>query len=138
MENINSITSLQEAIRELEIRQAEEERQMKHQFNLAYESIKPVNLILSTFKEAAESQDLKNNVINTSVGLVAGYVSKTVFEGVTDSPLKKLFGSAIMFGITNIITKNPQAVKALGQGVLKMVRISRNGVEQEINQTEEL
>jgi F0F1-type ATP synthase membrane subunit c/vacuolar-type H+-ATPase subunit K len=95
---------------------------MKKEFHQAYESMKPINLIKSTFKEVAQSQEIKDNLINTGVGLAAGYVSKALFEGVTHSPLRKLLGTALMFGITNVITKNPEAVKTVTNGIFVFIK----------------
>lgn len=127
MQKINSITDLREAILELESRQAEEEKIMRGQFNLTYESLKPLNLIKSTFKEAALSVDLKDNIVNSTVGLVAGFLSKKIFEGVSRNPLKKLLGTALMFGITNIVTKNPETVKKAGKKIFEIIRPEHNG-----------
>lgn len=88
MKTINSTSELTEAILLLETRQADQGIQLREQFNLTYESLKPLNLIKSTFREAASSRELKDNIINTGTGLVAGYLSKKLFEGVSHSPLK--------------------------------------------------
>jgi len=122
MQNIFTETDLRVAILQLEIKQAEEAKLLKAQALKAYESIKPVNLIRNTFMEAAESQDLQDNLINASVGLTAGYISKLLFQGVTNSPVKKFLGTAIMFGIKNVVAQNPEAVKSLGKGFFKIIR----------------
>lgn len=121
MGKITSETDLRTAIIELENKQAEEGRLLKEQFHLVYESIKPLNLIKSTFKEAVGSKDLKDDVINTSVGLTAGYITKAVFEGVTRGPLRKVLGTALMFGIKTIVAKNPGAVKSFSQFIFNKV-----------------
>jgi hypothetical protein len=121
MQKINSLTGLREAIFQLEIRQAEEAKALKEQFHLAYNSIKPINLIKSTFKEVAQSRELKDNIVNTSVGLSAGYLSKVLFQGASKNPLKKLLGSVLMFGITNLVTKHPDTIKTVGQNFLKII-----------------
>jgi hypothetical protein len=115
MQNIHSIIDLREAILNLEIKQAEEGILLKEQFHLAYESIKPLNLIKSTFREAVGSKDLKDEVINASVGATAGYISKAVFEVATSGPLRKILGTALMFGIKTIVARHPEAVKSIGQ-----------------------
>jgi hypothetical protein len=115
MQNIHSIIDLREAILKLEIKQAEEGILLKEQFHLAYESIKPLNLIKSTFREAVGSKDLKDEVINASVGATAGYISKAVFEVATSGPLRKILGTALMFGIKTIVARHPEAVKSIGQ-----------------------
>ncbi len=111
MKKINSPSELTEAILLLETRQAEQGKLLLDQFHLTYDSLKPLNLIKSTFKDAAESSELKDNFINTSKGLIVGYLSKLIFEGASKNSLKKMFGSIIMFGITNLVTRNSDSVK---------------------------
>jgi len=120
MQKIDSSLALRNAIVQLESTQAVEEKIVKAQFHLAYESMKPINLIKSSFNEVVASQEIKEKVLTATAGLVAGYVSKKLFEGATHSPLRKLFGTALMFGITEVVTKNPDVVKALGKGILRM------------------
>ena len=115
---------LSEAILVLESRQAEEAKQLKKHFQLLQESVKPINLIKNTFKNITESRDLKENVISNSVGLATGFVSKKLFVGASHNPLKKLLGTIIMFGITNIISKNAGTIKSVGGMVIKKL-ISR-------------
>lgn len=126
MQKINSETDLRDAILQLERKRADEGIMLKEQFDLALDSVKPINLIKSTFKKAVASRDLRDNILNTSVGLTAGYLSKILFVSVMKSPLKKLLGTALMFGITNIVARNPEAVKSLGKGFFKMIR-SKSG-----------
>jgi len=122
MQNIITETDLRAAILLLESRQAEEGKLLKAQFLVAVESIKPINLIRSTLMEAAESTDLQDNLINSTIGLSAGYLSKILFQGVSSSPLKKILGTALMFGIKNLVAQNPELVKSLGRGLFKIVR----------------
>ena len=121
MQKINSEAELRTAIVQLEIRQAEEGRLLKEQFQLVYESIKPINLIRSTLKDAVASRGLKEDVLNASVGLSAGYISKAVFEGVTSSPFKKIIGTALMFGIKNVVARNPETIKTIGRFVFQHI-----------------
>lgn len=134
MKTINSTSELTEAILLLETRQADQGIQLREQFNLTYESLKPLNLIKSTFREAASSRELKDNIINTGTGLVAGYLSKKLFEGVSHSPLKKILGSALMFGITNMVSRNPETMKSLGQKFLN--GISFKPVDKNVNRND--
>ncbi|NUO00576.1 MAG: hypothetical protein HUU01_08170 [Saprospiraceae bacterium] len=122
MQIINSAADLRVAILQLESLQNVEREELKMQFNLAYESIKPINLIKSTFKEVGEYQGLTDQIISTSTGLVVGYLSKVLFERTSDSPAKKLFGTVLQFGITNLIANNPDAVKTVATGIIKIVK----------------
>ena len=122
MQKITSESELRIAIMFLESQQVEQGKQLKAQVQLAYESIKPINLAISALKEVATSSELQHNLFSTSVGVGAGYISKVLFQGVTNSPLRKLLGSALMFGITNLVTKNPDVLKSLVAGIFNMIR----------------
>ncbi len=122
MQKINSTAALRDAILQLEIQKDIDEKLLKEQFHLAQESIKPINLLKSVFKEVTTSPDVKDQIIGTSAGLTAGYISKKLFEGVTRGPFTKLIGSAIMLGITKVVAKNPETVRSLGNSFFKMLR----------------
>lgn len=120
MERISTSAELRAAILYLEDKQIREGIELRNQFNVAYESLKPINLIRSVFVEAAGSSDLQNNLISNSLGVTAGYLSKFLFEGAMRSPLQKLIGTAVMFGVKNIIIKNPEAIKAMGKRIFSI------------------
>ena len=121
MQKIDSRNSLREAILILELKQAAEGEALKEQFQVAYKTMKPVNLLISTLKEAAASSELKANLLNTVVSLSAGYLAKVVVQGVTRGPLKKLVGNAAMLSVTNAIAQNPEVVQTLGRGIFSLI-----------------
>jgi hypothetical protein len=122
MQRINSTTNIKDLILQLENRQVVELKLLREQLSLTYESIKPINLVRNTFKEVVASEELTDNIVNTSVGLAAGYVSKTLFERASHSPFRKLLGTALLFGITNLVSKNPHTVKSIGTDFLNIVK----------------
>ena len=126
MGKINSETDLREAIVQLESKWADDGQKVKEQFFYTIESIKPINLIKSTFKDAVASPDLKDKILTTSVGLTAGFLTKLLFQGITKSPVKRLIGTTLMFGITKLVARNPETVRSLGKGLLNMIR-SKSG-----------
>lgn len=126
MQKTDSDTSIKDAIIELKLRQEEDGRLLKEQFNRAFDSIQPINIIKNTIKEVAASDELKDDILNTSVGLVVGYLSQKLLKDVSISPLKKLFVTAVLFGITNIVAKHPEKVKAFGSNLWRMIRNKSN------------
>lgn len=122
MEKLNAETSLRDMITQLEHQQSERCDAVKEQLHSAYESLKPVNLLVSTLKDVTSSIDLKGNLLNTAIGLSSGFVSKKLFEGVSKSPFKRLIGSALMFGVMNLVTKNPETLKSVGDKLLNVFR----------------
>jgi len=122
MQTIITESDLRVAILQLESRQAEEAKLMKAQFLVAAESIKPINLIKSAFIEATESEDLQDNLINSTIGLSAGYISKMLFQSISNSPLRKILGTAVMFGIKNLVAQNPEAIRRGGRIFFRIIR----------------
>lgn len=123
MDNINSHDELKQAILELESKQAEEAKLLKAQFHEAYSSMQPINILKNTLKQAARSEDLKDKILNTSVGLTTGFALKQLFKGVVSkSPIGRIFGNLLMFGVTNLVAKNPEAIKTMGNKLLNKIR----------------
>jgi hypothetical protein len=126
MQKINSGTDIRQLILQLEIQQGVELKLLREQLHLTYESIKPINLVRNTFKEVVASEELTDNIVNTSVGLAAGYVSKTLFEKASHSPFRKLMGTALLFGVTNLVAKHPHTVKSIGTDFVNIVKYQFN------------
>lgn len=121
MEKINSEVKLKEAIDKLKRRLDEEEIILRKQFILTCESMKPANLIKSAFKEVAASSEINKYTLNTSVGLIAGYLSKKIFVNVSHSLLRNFLGIALQFGITNLVSNNPEGVKSVINGLKNFI-----------------
>lgn len=122
MQKIITEADLRLAILQLEGKQTQERILMKEQFLITVETLKPINLIKSTLLEAAESEDLQDNFLNAALGLSAGYVSKMMFQGKSGGPVRKILGTALMFGIKNLIAQNPETVKKWGGLFFTLVR----------------
>ena len=115
MQNINSTTDLKKAIQILEIEQAFNELLLTDQLNITYESFKPANLIKSKIIEMTSSTSLINNVLGATVGLATGYLTKKVFIGTSVNIFRKLFGSVLQLGVTQLVAHHPEAIKSVGQ-----------------------
>jgi hypothetical protein len=131
MQKINSEDGLRDAILQLESERAEEGKKLRSQLDLAYESVKPANLVKSVFKGAAGSQDLKEHLLNAAVGLTAGYLAKRLVVGDESSPFKRLLGALLSLGVTMVVAKNPEAVKEFGKKILNRISGHPDGSEDE-------
>lgn len=112
MAKITSASELRERIQQLEIKQVEDMRLMKEQLLVTYESMKPYNIIKSSVKDFAQSPNLKGDVINATLGLAAGYLSKKVVIGSTHNPIKKVLGAFLELAISNAVSKNSEGIKS--------------------------
>lgn len=106
MEQYNETDILNTRIALLEIRQAEELKILKEQFQLTYESIKPINLIKHAFSEMTNSAEIKGNILSNVIGLSTGYLSRKVLLGSTHNPIKRILGSILQYAVANIVTKS--------------------------------
>jgi hypothetical protein len=122
MTNKFTETNLDAAILALEIQQIEQAKQLKTELQNAWESVQPVNLIKNTLEQVNNSSELKDNLWNTAVGLGAVFLTKKVFVARAASPAKKIIGAALMFGITNLVAKNPGVVRAMATGIVGLLR----------------
>lgn len=113
MKKISSIAELQESILLLEIQQEYEVQLLKDQFKTTYESLKPINLIKDTLSELSDLSEFKENLLDTSLSLVAGYFSKKIIVGSSNNPFKQILGSLIQMGVTNIVSKNADSIKSV-------------------------
>ena len=124
MNKINQTEALNKTIAALQEKKEIEFSLLKEQFQITYESLKPINLIKSTLANVASSPELKNNVLNNVIGLTTGYISKKVILGNTRNPIKILLGSLFQFAVANVVSKHTESLKSTGENILK--RIFRN------------
>lgn len=111
MEKINETTALRNSIILLKAKQAEELQLLKEQMHLTYETLKPLNLIKNTFKQAVASPEIKNGLVNNAIGLATGYLSKKVLVGATHNPFKKILGAIIEFSVASYVAKRADNFK---------------------------
>jgi hypothetical protein len=121
MQTITSISELKNAIQLLESEQDIKVQVLKKQFYLVYESFKPVNLITGTLNDIAKSPFLIDNIAGTAIGLVSGFLTKKIFIGASGSMIRKLLGSILQFGVTNVVAQNSDFIKSLGQFIFQKV-----------------
>jgi hypothetical protein len=118
MQTITSVAGLKNSILLLEAEQSIKGQLLKDQVFLTYESLKPVNLIKHTLKEISSSPYLIDNISGSAMGLLSGFLSRKIFVGTSGNLIKKLIGSVLQFGITNIVAQNSDVIKSVGQTVL--------------------
>jgi hypothetical protein len=119
MQNITSVAGLKNAIQVLEVDQSVKGRLLKEQVYLIYESLKPINILRNSLKELFPSHHLIENMSGTAIGAAGGFLLKKVFVGASANMFRKLIGTVLQFGITNIITKNSDQIKSFAQTIFQ-------------------
>lgn len=119
MQNINSAAELKDAIQLLEAEQSIKGQLLREQLFLTYEGLKPVNLLKNALKEISSTPYLIDNISGTAMGLLGGFLSKKIFVGVSGNLIRKLFGSVLQIGVTNLVTQNSEIIKSVGQALIR-------------------
>jgi|SRR6187402_3312237 len=122
---------LKEAIELLEHKQAHEMKELKAQFHLAYESLKPINLIRNTLNEVEASPQIKSDTLRSAVGLATGYLSKRVLTGENNKPLKQVLGTLFQFAVDNVVLKNADTIIATGETLVKHMFKPKNKLSED-------
>ena len=121
MENINCAADIKNAIQLLEAEQAVKQKLLKDQFHLTYESLKPVNLLKNTIKDISSSPYLVENIIGAAAGLATGFISRKIVVGGSGNLIRKLFGSILQFGVTNLVASHSDGIVSLTQSLFKHI-----------------
>jgi len=119
MESITTSDELKNAIQILEFDQQIRLQQLKEQVYLTIESLKPVNLIKSTLHEVVSSPYLIDNILGVAMGLTTGYITKKIALGKSVSVIRKILGTLLEFGITNVVAQNAGSIKTFGQSIFQ-------------------
>jgi len=130
MQKISSRAELKAAIQELEGKLDNEWPLLKKDFFNTYESLKPINILKTTLKEAIASPNLKTDVINGAIGLTTGILAKKVILGKTLNPLTKLLGIILEMAVANKVTKNADGVRSIGTFIMKKIFTRQPAVEE--------
>jgi len=122
MENITTSIELKNAIQRLKVEQTIEEQLLKEQFYYTYESLKPINLLRSTIYDITTSPHLIDSILGTATGLATGYLSRKIMMiGASGNLFRKLLGSVMQLGVTNVVSQNPDKIKSIGQYIFQHI-----------------
>ena len=119
MQNKTSIAGLKNAIQLLEAEQAANGQLLKEQFYITVRSFKPANFLRNTLGNLTSSPYLIENILGTSIGLASGFLTKRIVVSTSGNILRKLLGSVLQFGVTNVVARHPGTIKSFGRFVLR-------------------
>jgi hypothetical protein len=119
--DIHDSDSLKAAIAELQERQRREKQELTDNVHALTESLKPMNLIKSTFHKVTSAPGFGGNVFNTAISLGAGILSKKLLIGPSTTIIKKVAGHAVKAGVTGIVAKKADKIKYAGLKLLTKI-----------------
>ncbi len=118
---INTAKDLDNAIARLKHKKVLQADKVTDQFNDAIESLKPINLLKSSLNKVVHSPGLVEKIINATVGLGAGVLSKKILIGKSTGIVKRLLGTALELGVAGLISKNSTAIKTGSVGFFSKI-----------------
>jgi hypothetical protein len=121
MNQKNQVEILQEQITLIRAQQEKEFLQMREQFHVVAVNLKPSNLIGSIFSDIAESPKTNNSLVDNTIGITTGFLTRKFLFGASASPVKRAIGSLVQIGISNLVYKNSFAIKAIGGFLLQRI-----------------
>jgi len=122
MEKITSVAGLKNAIQILEEEQVVKEQRMIEQFFITYESFKPAKLLGSTLKDMMASPYLVENIIDTTISIATGYLSRKIIVGASSNIVRRILGSIMQAGVSNLVARHPDTIRTVGQALLQVFR----------------
>jgi hypothetical protein len=122
MKKISAAMELKESIQILESQQTAKGLILKEQMYITYETLKPINILKKTLQDVSASPYLIDNILGSAVGMTSGFLSKRIFVGTSGNLLRKLLGSILQFGVTNVVAQHADTIKSIGQIVLQFFR----------------
>ena len=121
MNQKKQVEILQEQITLIRAQQEKEFLQMREQFHVVAVNLKPSNLIGSIFSDIAESPKTNNSLVDNTIGITTGFLTRKFLFGASASPVKRAIGSLVQIGISNLVYKNSFAIKAIGGFLLQRI-----------------
>jgi len=118
MKRSSELQALTDSINRLQIKRSREWILLRDQFHDTYESLKPINLIKHTFKEASSSTEIKEGIVSNVIGLTTGYFTKAILIGSSANPIKKILGTLLQFTVATLVAQNSDSIKSIGKVVL--------------------
>ena len=119
--DIHDSDSLKTAIAELKEKERREKRELVNNFHALKESLKPVNLIKSTFHNVTSTPGIGGTLFNTALSLGTGVLSKKLLIGSSNSIIKKVAGYAVKAGVTGIVASKANKIKYVGLNLISKI-----------------
>lgn len=128
---INEKEILKNDIAELQRKQAIQLIMLKAQFQVTYESLKPLNILKNTLHNVTTSPEISTNLAGSSLGMAAGFLTKKLLFGKSLNPVKLLIGTFLQYAITNLVSNNSEGLKSAGKSLFKRFTKMKEEIKQQ-------
>jgi uncharacterized coiled-coil protein SlyX len=111
MKQPTAMENLESRIKELELQYEVQIADIKSTAAALVDSVSPIHLLKSTLRTAVNTPGLRGNLIDTAVGLGAGFLGKKLFVNKSAGVFRKMTGTALQLLLTNFISKKLHDVR---------------------------
>jgi len=125
MEKIKNIEELKSAIRQLENEKLMQQVLLKEQFMVICESLKPINILKDTLKEAHSDPTLKKTMVNNAIGFISGAAIRTIATGKSHNPLRNIVGMVL----ERLVARNAEGIRTVADNILEKIINHQNNTE---------
>ena len=122
MRKIEKFEEIETLLLELENQLEVDKGNIKIAFDQFSNSIKIQNIIQSILNVPTDSNELKNSLINSGIGISGGFLAKKAFELISSGPVTKVIGSGIMIGVSNLLSKHPEYTQFAFNKISEMLK----------------
>lgn len=119
MSNITSISEIRDAIVFLENEQEVKIQQLRQQFQLTKENLSPANLLKSAIGKISSPPLLPLKLLGMTTGVGLGFIARNIVIGASGGIFRKIIGTILQLGVTNLIARHPGEIKSISQFVNK-------------------
>lgn len=119
MNNITSISEIRDAIVFLENEQEVRFQQLQQEIQETSAKLKPVNLLKYAVKDISSAPLLTSKILGVTTGISLGFLARKIVIGASGGIIRKIFGTILQYGVTNIVARNPAGIKSISQFVNK-------------------
>lgn len=67
------------------------------------------------------------------MGIISGYLSKRIVTGASGNIFRRLAGSVLQYGIANVVSQHPDAIKSIGQYIFQLIFRKKEHVAHEVD-----
>lgn len=121
MQKVTSTTELKDAILQLEQKQREQWVDLKEHINVAFDALKPINLLRSTYREFISTPHVAEDLIGSTIGLTTGLITKKLIVKRSHNVFLNFAGGLAQMLISNFVTRHAGTIKTIGSGLIHRV-----------------
>jgi len=115
MKEIKNLGDLIRTIESIEIEREENLVDLKEHFRTSYKKVNIENILSESIKNIVSKPLVTDNIINTALSFIGGYLSKKIIIGKSNNIFKNILGSVVQYGFTSFVYQKPEIINTIRQ-----------------------